>query len=150
MIRVTAYKQTHKQQLLNCAKTDLSESEFTALEKDLDFAQKDNCPFEYLVCLDENEQIIGYSKTTPLKPGYINLDDIFVAKNFRRDKNGSVILVAVMQRAVNNLTVGIFAKCSENKSEALAFFKARGFTCYQIENGVHYLTKSLLPMYKHE
>lgn len=147
MIKVTAYTKEYKQKLLFCAKQGLCESEFLKLSCDV---EKNNPDFEYLICLDDKQNVIGYSKTTPLAKGYLKLDDIYVLPELRRDKNGSVILVAIMQRAVNKLTVGIFAECAENKIEALAFFKARGFTCYQVENGVHYLTKSLLPMYKHE
>lgn len=147
MIKVTPFKQEYKDKLINCARQGLSENELLSLKRDLECTAPD---FEYLVCVDENDQVIGYSKTTPLAKGYIKLDDLYVLPNLRRDQNGSVILVAVMQRAVNNLCVGIFAECLESKTAALAFFKARGFTCYQIQGSTHYFTKSLLPMYKHE
>lgn len=147
MIRVTLYKNEYEQKLIDCASKGLCEEQLDNLKRDIKIINPD---FEYLVCFDDNENIIGYSKTTPLTKGYLKLDDIYVLPDLRQDKNGSVILVAVMQRAVNALTVGIFAECNESKQEALAFFKARGFTCYQVKDGVHYFTKSLLPMYKHE
>ena len=147
MIKVTPFKQEYKDKLIDCARQGLSENELLSLKRDLECTAPD---FEYLVCVDENDQVIGYSKTTPLTKGYLKLDCIYVAPNLRRDQNGSVILVAVMQRAVNALTVGIFTECDQNNKETLAFFKARGFTCYQVQNGIHYFTKSLLPMYKHE
>ncbi len=147
MIKVTPLKQEYKQKLIDIALQGLTQSEVESIKADLSAT---SCDFEYLVCLDENDQVIGFSKTTPLTKGYLKLDYIYVAPNFRRDQNGSVILVAVMQRAVNALTIGIFAECNENNKETLAFLKARGFTCYQVQNGVHYFTKSLLPMYKHE
>lgn len=147
MIKVTPYKQEYKQNLLNALSQCNDETRFKRVKYDL---ENDLNACEYLICFDENDKIIGYSKTTPLEKGFIKLDDIFVLPSLRRDQNGSVILVAVMQRAVNALYLGILAECPSRFTDGTAFLKARAFTCYNIENEVEYFTKSLLPMYKHE
>ena len=109
---------------------------------------------EYLVCIDvERNAPIGYSKTTALTHGILKLDDIYVIPELRRDTNGSIILVAVYNRAINQMMAGIIAECSERNEVGTAFLKARGFVLGKTEEGVHFFTKSLMHMYiphKHE
>ena len=109
---------------------------------------------EYLVCIDLDTSLpIGYSKTTAMLHGILKLDDIYVVPSLRRDTNGSIILVAVYNRAVNRMTAGIIAECNENNGVGCAFLKSRGFVLAKTEEGVNFYTKSLMHMYiphKHE
>ena len=145
MVKVIAFENEYKQKLIQSASLGLSDSELEALKRDLDNLSVD---FEYLICIDQEDNVIGFSKTTPLEKGFLRIDYIYVQPNLRRDTNGSIILVAIMTRAVNRLIVGLLAFCDEQKNEALQFFKARGFTCFSVENNIHAFTKSLIHMYK--
>lgn len=145
MVTVTPLKNEYRQKLIDLARLGLDKSEFEGLLSDLD---NPSDHFEYLICIDDEDRVLGFSKTTPLEKGFLRIDQIFVAPDFRRDTNGSLLLVAIMTRAVNKLMVGVLAFCPQEKNEALCFFKARGFTCFSVENGIHAFTKSLLHMYK--
>ena len=144
MIRVTSYTEDYKQKLLN-GLTDFTYEQKLELCKNLENIGENE---EFLICLDQDENFVGFSKTTSLTKGFINLDYIYVIPSLRRDKNGSVILVAVMNRAVNRLVLGMFAKCESSNQSAMAFLKARGFIVSEEQNGVSSLMKSLMHMYK--
>ena len=109
---------------------------------------------EFLVCIDcETDDVIGYSKTTALTHGILKLDYLYVLPSCRRDTNGSIILVAVYNRAVNRMTAGIIAECENDNEGGNAFLKARGFLLAKSEDSVNFYTKSLMHMYiphKHE
>lgn len=145
MVRITAYKEEYKQKLLDFVGKELDESAFEKLFNDLNNL---SAPSEYLICFDENENVLGYSKSTALLSGIVKVDDIYVSKNFRRDKNGSLIMVAIMQRAVNRLIAALICECDSNNTVALSFFKALGFTVNDERDSTVYLSKSLLYMYK--
>jgi len=106
---------------------------------------------EILVCLDENEKILGVCKTTFTDVVTTEaVDYVYVGKDFRRDTNGTLLLVAVMQRAVNRLITRLITRIDGSDEVSRSFFKKLGFTVEEEkENGV-YLSKSLLYMYKTE
>ena len=103
---------------------------------------------EYLVCVDnDTNSVIGYSKTTAFTHGILKLDYIYIAPSLRRDTNGSIVLVAVYNRAINRLTAGIIAECNEDNEVGCAFLKARGFVLNKQEDGINFYAKSLMHMY---
>lgn len=145
MVRITAYKEEYKQKLSDFVNKELGENVSDGLSSDLNNLSE---PSEYLICFDENENVLGYSKTTALLSGIVKVDNIYVSKDFRRDKNGSLIMVAIMQRAVNRLIAALICECDNDNTIALSFFKALGFTINDERNNIIYLSKSLLYMYK--
>lgn len=145
MVRITAYKEEYKQKLSDFVNKELGKNVSDGLSSDLNNLSE---PSEYLICFDENENVLGYSKTTALLSGIVKVDNIYVSKDFRRDKNGSLIMVAIMQRAVNRLIAALICECNNDNTIALSFFKALGFTINDERNNIIYLSKSLLYMYK--
>lgn len=145
MIKVTAISKENINQFLDLLKKDFKNLDILKAEKQIANLSEQE---ELLVCLTDSNQAIGFAKTTTLTKGLVKLDYIYVTPDFRRDKNGSVILVAVYNRAVNRLTAGLIAECSQEKTEGLAFLKARGFIESMVNEGVVYLNKSLIHMYK--
>lgn len=145
MVRITAYKEEYKQKLSDFVSKELGKNVSDGLSSDLNNLSE---PSEYLICFDENENVLGYSKTTALLSGIVKVDNIYVSKDFRQDKNGSLIMVAIMQRAVNRLIAALICECGNDNTIALSFFKALGFTINDERNNIIYLSKSLLYMYK--
>ncbi len=106
---------------------------------------------EILICLDENENILGICRTS--YTGVIAeeaLDYVFVSKEYRRDENGTLLVVAVMQRAVNRLIARLICNIDDNNDVNKAFMKKLGFYLKEEKNNKAYYQKSLLYMYKTE
>ena len=151
MVRVTNLTNEHLENFLQMIEMHEGKERKIELQTALNNL-KDN--EDYLVCIDcESGLPIGYSKTTTLTHGLIKLDYIYVIPTLRRETNGSIILVAVYNRAVNRMTAGIIAECDETNEVGCAFLKSRGFVLGKTEEGVNFYTKSLMHMYiphKHE
>lgn len=145
MVRITAYKEQFREKFIDFLNGELSHGDAEKAAKKLE-SRNENV--EYLVCLDDDENILGFIVYTLELSGVMRLDYVYVGKNFRRDKNGSLLLVAIMQRAVNRLICGLVCECKSENTDGLAFLKALGFTVSQEKDGVKYLSKSLLHMYK--
>ncbi len=106
---------------------------------------------EILICLDENENILGICRTS--YTGVIAeeaLDYVFVSKEYRRDENGTLLVVAVMQRAVNRLIARLICNIDDNNDVNKAFMKKLGFYLKEEKDNKAYYQKSLLYMYKTE
>lgn len=145
MVRVTNLTNEHLENFLQMIETHEGKERKIELQTALNNL-KDN--EDYLVCIDcESGLPIGYSKTTTLTHGLIKLDYIYVIPTLRRETNGSIILVAVYNKAVNRLTAGIVCECDQENQTANAFFKSRGFILSGENDGVNYYTKSLMHMY---
>ena len=145
MVRVTALNDKYTQQLLDVVLKYEGEECASQLQKSVQSIKPTE---EILVCIDvETDNVIGYSKTTALLHGVLQLDYIYVIPPFRRDTNGSIILVAVYNRAVNQMVVGLLAECLETNDCGNAFLQKRGFLLGKNENGVNFYTKSLMHMY---
>ena len=145
MVRVTALTEEYKNDLLNVVTKHEGCDFAKSLETQINCLSQEQ---EILVCIDvESNEVIGYSKTTALLHGILQLDYIYVIPTMRRDTNGSIILVAVYNRAINRMTAGIIAECNENNEVGNSFFKARGFVLGKTENQVNFYTKSLMHMY---
>ena len=151
MIKVTDLTKENLGDFLNFVEKEEGINKKTAVEYSVNNLLSEE---EYLICMDEeSKQIIGYSKTTMLPKGILQLDYIFVAQDKRRDTNGSIILVAVYNRAVNRLVAGMICQCEKSNAGANAFLKARGFRVGKEDENVNYYVKSLAHMYiphKHE
>lgn len=145
MVRITAYKEQFREKFIDFLNGELSHGDAEKAAKKLELRNEN---VEYLVCLDDDENILGFIVYTLGLSGVMRLDYVYVGKNFRRDKNGSLLLVAIMQRAVNRLICGLVCECNNENADGLAFLKALGFTVSQEKDGVKYLSKSLLHMYK--
>lgn len=151
MVRVTDLTQEFLPAFLDMIEKNEGVDKRRAIEKSIKELKAEE---EYLVCIDLDTNLpIGYSKTTAMLHGILKLDDIYVVPSLRRDTNGSIILVAVYNRAVNRMTAGIIAECDETNEVGCAFLKSRGFVLGKTEEGVNFYTKSLMHMYiphKHE
>ena len=145
MIKVSALNDSNKQAFLNLIENDFKNANLKKIEDSINSFSDNEL---LLVCLNEQNQSIGFAKTTEKVSAILKLDYIYVTKDLRRDKNGSVILVSVYNYAVNHLIAGIIGECNKNNEEAIGFFKARGFTVAPVDNETCSLTKSLLYMYK--
>ena len=98
MVKIIPLKETHKEKYLKYLSdhSDIPQGMFNL----------ELLPFgaEILICLDEDENILGVCRTS--YTGVVAeeaLDYVFVSKEYRRDENGTLLVVAVMQRAVNRL-----------------------------------------------
>ncbi len=145
MIKVSALSDSNKQALLKLIEKDFKNANLMQIENSICLLSKNE---QLLVCSNEENQAIGFAKITEKVGAILKLDYIYVTPTLRRDKNGSVILVSVYNYAVNHLIAGIIGECSQDNQDAIAFFKARGFTVTPLENSSCSLTKSLLYMYK--
>lgn len=145
MIKVSALNDSNKQAFLNLIENDFKNANLKEIENNLNSFSSNE---QLLVCLNEQNQAIGFAKTTEKVSAILKLDYIYVTPTLRRDKNGSVILVSVYNYAVNHLIAGIMGECLTNNQDAIAFFKARGFIVTTLDNNTCSLTKSLLHMYK--
>ncbi len=106
---------------------------------------------EILICLDEDENILGICRTS--YTGVVAeeaLDYVYVSKEYRRDENGTLLVVAVMQRAVNRLIARLICKIDNNNEANKAFMKKLGFYLKEGKDNKLYYQKSLLYMYKTE
>lgn len=145
MVKVTPYKEEYYNKLVDCLNSDPTENMTEQILKDIKNIKNTE---EYLVCFDDEQNIIGMSKTTLSAAALQTLDFIFVKPSCRRETNGSIILVAVLTRAVNRLIAALVCSCEKNRDAAAGFFKARGFTfCGEDEKNKYY-SKNLLYMYK--
>lgn len=106
---------------------------------------------EILVCLDENDEILGVCKTTFTDVVTTeSLDYVYVGKSCRKDENGTLLVVAVFQRAVNRLITRLIAKIDAHDEIAFAFMKKLGFTVTEEKDGTKYMSKNLLYMFRSE
>ena len=145
MVRVTKLTQEYLPAFLDMIEKHEGIEKKNAIEKSYNELKAEE---EYLVCIDAStNEPIGYSKTTALLHGILKLDYIYVIPTLRRDTNGSIILVAVYNRAINQMIAGIIAECDESNEVGCAFLKAHGFVLGKTEEGVHFFTKSLMHMY---
>lgn len=106
---------------------------------------------EILICLDEDENILGICRTS--YTGVVAeeaLDYVYVSKEYRRDENGTLLVVAVMQRAVNRLIARLICNIDDNNDVNKAFMKKLGFYLKEEKDNKAYYQKSLLYMYKTE
>jgi hypothetical protein len=151
MVRVTKLTQEYLPAFLDMIEKHEGIAKKNAIEQSYNALKPEE---EYLVCIDvETNAPIGYSKMTALTHGILKLDYIYVIPALRRDTNGSIILVAVYNRAINQMMAGIIAECEESNEVGTQFLKARGFVLSKTEEGIHFFTKSLMHMYiphKHE
>ena len=106
---------------------------------------------EILICLDEDENILGICRTS--YTGVVAeeaLDYVYVSKEYRRDENGTLLVVAVMQRAVNRLIARLICNIEDNNDVSKAFMKKLGFYLKEEKDNKLYYQKNLLYMYKTE
>ncbi len=149
MVRITPikdeYKDTFESFVNEQAKNDNALlTHFSATDS------MDNERSEILVCFDEEENILGICKTsfTDLI-GVLAIDYVYVKPDCRRDENGTLLVVAIMQRAVNRLIARLI--CNTEISEInFAFLKKLGFTLTLQNEDRAFFTKNLLYMYKTE
>ena len=144
MIKVTCYKEDFKEKLLDGVK-DFSKEAKEQLKNKLENLSENE---EVLVCIVDENNFVGFSKTTTRTKGFVILDYIYVVPEMRRDKNGSIILVAVTTRAVNRLNLSVIAECEKDNLSGLNFLKARSFVANNEDDEKVYFSRSLLPMYK--
>lgn len=148
MVKVTPYKKEYYNKLADCLNSDKSENMTEKILADISNIKETE---EYLVCFDDEQNIIGMSKTTLSAAALQTLDFIFVKPSCRRETNGSIILVAVLTRAVNQLIAGLMCSCEkQNRGAAEGFLKARGFVVCGEDEKSKYYAKNLLYMYKTE
>ena len=145
MIKVSAINDNNKKAFLKLIESDFKNANIEDIKNKINALDSSE---QLLVCLNEQNQAIGFAKTTEKVSAILKLDYIYVTPALRRDKNGSVILVSVYNYAVNHLIAGIIGECNQENVVAINFFKARGFIVTPLEDGSCSLTKSLLHMYK--
>lgn len=147
MVKLSPYKQEHSHSLDVLKTTAQSDGELQNI-----ISLKDELsPFsELIVCTDEKGNALGVCKTTLTGAAEKTVDYVFVHPNFRRDENGTLLLVTIMQSAVNRLITRLFTVVPSDNGAALAFFKKLGFIELKTENGKTELAKNLLYMYKTE
>ncbi len=145
MVKIIPLKETHKEKYLKYLSdhSDIPQNMFNL----------ELLPFgaEILICLDEDETILGVCRTS--YTGVVAeeaLDYVYVSKEYRRDENGTLLVVAVMQRAVNRLIARLICNIEDNNDVSKAFMKKLGFCLKEEKNNKAYYQKSLLYMYKTE
>ena len=145
MVKIIPLKETHKEKYLKYLSdhSDIPQNTFNL----------EVLPFgaEILICLDEDENILGVCRTS--YTGVVAeeaLDYVFVSKEYRRDENGTLLVVAVMQRAVNRLIARLICNIKDNNDVNKAFMKKLGFYLKEEKDNKAYYQKSLLYMYKTE
>lgn len=145
MVKIIPLKETHKEKYLKylAEHSDIPQGMFNL----------ELLPFgaEILICLDENENILGICRTS--YTGVVAeeaLDYVYVSKEYRRDENGTLLVVAVMQRAVNRLIARLICNIDDNNDVNKAFMKKLGFYLKEEKDNKAYYQKSLLYMYKTE
>lgn len=145
MVKIIPLKETHKEKYLKYLSdhSDIPQGMFNL----------ELLPFgaEILICLDEDENILGVCRTS--YTGVVAeeaLDYVFVSKEYRRDENGTLLVVAVMQRAVNRLIARLICNIKDNNDVNKAFMKKLGFYLKEEKDNKAYYQKSLLYMYKTE
>lgn len=145
MVKIIPLKENHKEKYLKYL-SDHSDIPQNLFNLEL-------LPFgaEILICLDEDENILGVCRTS--YTGVIAeeaLDYVYVSKEYRRDENGTLLVVAVMQRAVNRLIARLICNIEDNNEVNKAFMKKLGFYLKEEKHNKAYYQKSLLYMYKTE
>ena len=145
MVKIIPLKEAYKEKYLN----------YLAVHSDIpqDVFNLELLPFgaEILICLDETENILGVCRTS--YTGVIaeeSLDYVYVSKEYRRDENGTLLVVATMQRAVNRLIARLICNIDNNNEVNKAFMKKLGFYLKEEKNNIAYYQKNLLYMYKTE
>jgi len=114
------------------------------------FSSADDERSEILVCFDEEENILGICRTSFTDSvGVLSIDYVYVKPDCRRDENGTLLVVAVMQRAVNRLIARLICNTEINDVN-FAFLKKLGFTLALQNEDRAFFTKNLLYMYKTE
>lgn len=147
MVKLSPYKRDHAQALDMLKNTAPDNGE---LQKIISLKNELSTYCELIVCTDENGNALGVCKTTLTGVAEKTIDYVFVHPNFRRDENGTLLLVTIMQSAVNRLITRLRATVPSENNEATAFFKKLGFCELKTENGKIELAKNLLYMYKTE
>lgn len=145
MVKIIPLKENHKEKYLKYLSdhSDIPQNTFNL----------ELLPFgaEILICLDEDENILGICRTS--YTGVVAeeaLDYVYVSKEYRRDENGTLLVVAVMQRAVNRLIARLICKIDNNNEANKAFMKKLDFYLKEEKDNKLYYQKSLLYMYKTE
>ncbi len=145
MVKVAALTNEYINPLLSAIRKEEGEEAENELKETLDNLQENQ---EVLLCTDcDTGEVVGYSLITSFAHAILSLDHIYVLPSFRRDSNGSIMLVAIYNKAVNKLIAGLVAKCDGNNEIANAFLKARGFMLLKTEENINYYSKSLMHMY---
>lgn len=146
MVKITPLKENYKEKFLRF----LSEQKDNLPDGTFDV---DALPFgaEILICLDEAENVLGICRTSFTDVlAEESLDYVFVLPDFRRDENGTLLVVAVMQRAVNRLIARLVCNIESSDSVSAAFLKKLNFCKTEEKDGRIYYRKNLLYMYKTE
>ncbi len=145
MVKVTALTNEYISPLLSAIRKEEGEEFANRLKIAIENLQENQ---EVLICTDcDTGKIVGYSLTTSFAHAILSLDYIYVLPSFRRDSNGSIILVAIYNKAVNKLIAGLVAKCENDNEVGNAFLKARGFILLKTEENINYYSKSLMHIY---
>lgn len=147
MVKLATYKPEYAESLLKLAATAPTDD---VLQKTISEANVYSPYSELIVCTDENGNALGVCKTTFTGTVENTVDYIYVQPDFRRDENGTLLIVTVMQRAVNRLITRLRALTPKENEIAAAFFNRLGFTAEkQTDNAIEF-SKNLLYMYKTE
>lgn len=146
MVKITPIKENYKEKYLRFLDEQKNNLPYDMFDPDL-------LPIgaEILICLDESENILGICRTS--YTGIIaeeSLDHVFVLPDYRRDENGTLLVVAVMQRAVNRLITRLICNIESTDEMAAAFLKKLNFGKTEEKDGKTYYRKNLLYMYKTE
>jgi N-acetylglutamate synthase-like GNAT family acetyltransferase len=89
---------------------------------------------QMLVCVNCDDEIIGFTQYRHRKDKQTTLYNIVVAPNIRRNSIGSALIDALCVDAVSTGKQVILLKCPQ-ELEANKFYKSYGFECIDIENG---------------
>lgn len=146
MVKITPLKENYKEKYLRYTKEQKDNLPSGIFDLDL-------LPFgaEILICLDESENILGVCRTSYTETiAEESLDFVYVTPAFRRDENGTLLVVAVMQRAVNRLISRLICDIDIGDEDAAAFLYKLNFCKVEEKNGKIYYRKNLLYMYKTE
>lgn len=145
MVKIIPLKENYKEKYLKYL------SEHSDIPQDAFNLELLSFGAEILICLDEDENILGVCRTS--YTGVVAeeaLDYVYVSKEYRRDENGTLLVVAVMQRAVNRLIARLICNIEDNNDVNKAFMKKLGFYLKEEKDNKLYYQKSLLYMYKTE
>ena len=144
MVRIIVFKNEYAEKLAAFSKKENDER----LHDLLSTARSPSDREEILICLNENDEILGACKVTFTDVVTAeSLDYVYVGKAYRKDENGTLLVVAVFQRAVNRLITRLIAKIDARDEIAFAFMKKLGFTVTEEKDGTKYMSKNLLYMF---
>lgn len=89
---------------------------------------------QLLVCVNRDDEIIGFTQYRHRKDKQTTLYNIVVAPNARRNNVGSALIDALCVDAVSAGKQAILLKCPQ-ELDANNFYKSYGFECINIESG---------------